>query len=123
MTHPRDAKGRFIRRTSPAPLPPTPSPDPSRRAAGQLAAAATRLRQPLDDRPTSILIAAMDDLPVVMRMTVSNADDPPPPRGSAGRRTRHDGIGGALSVIVLRTTLMVSPSSPVGVCGGLPQPW
>ena len=38
-------------------------PDPSRRAAGQLAAAATRLRQPLNGRPTSILIA--DGLPVV----------------------------------------------------------
>ena len=31
--------------------------------AGQLAAAATRLRQPLNGRPTSILIAVLDDLP------------------------------------------------------------
>jgi hypothetical protein len=92
MTHPRAAEGRFIRRTTPAPLP--PHADPSRRAAGQLAAAATRLRQPLNGGPTSILIAAIDDLPVVMRMTVSDADDPAAakrvrrPRNSARRHRR-----------------------------------
>jgi hypothetical protein len=43
---------------------------------GSVAVAATRLRQPLNGRPTSIRIAALDDLPVVMRTTVSDADDP-----------------------------------------------
>jgi hypothetical protein len=73
MTHPRNAKGRFHARSAAAPR---RLPDPSRRPAGQLAAAATRLRQPLNGGPTSILVAAIDDLPVVMRMTVSDADDP-----------------------------------------------
>ena len=38
--------------------------------------ATKRTRQPLNGGPTSILIAAVDDLPVVMRMTVSDAADP-----------------------------------------------
>jgi hypothetical protein len=45
MTHPRNAKGRFHARSAAASR---RLPDPSRRAAGQLAAAATPLRQPLN---------------------------------------------------------------------------
>ena len=47
------------------------------------APSARRLRQPLNGQPASILIAALDDLPVVMRMTVSDADDP-----AAAKRAR-----------------------------------
>jgi hypothetical protein len=66
MTHPRAAKGRFIRRTTPI-----------RRAVPPVSWPLQRheLRQPLNGRPTSILIAALDDLPV-MRMTVPAVDDP-----------------------------------------------
>ena len=54
-----------------------------------------RLRQPLNGQPTSILIAALDDLPVVMRMTVSDANDPAAAKrarwvqNSARRHRRH----------------------------------
>jgi hypothetical protein len=46
------------------------------------APSARRLRQPLNGQPASILIAALDDLPV-MRMTVSDANDP-----AAAKRAR-----------------------------------
>ena len=93
MTPPRDSRGRFVRAPRPHRCRRTSSSPSARRAAGQLAAAATRLRQPLNGRPTSILIAALDDLPV-MRMTVSDADDPAAAkrarwaRNSARRRRR-----------------------------------
>jgi hypothetical protein len=45
MMHPRDAKGRFVRRTAAAACHLSRQ---ARRAAGQPAAAATRLRQPLN---------------------------------------------------------------------------
>ena len=51
----RDAKGRFVRHTVPAPLAASGG-----RAAGQLAAAATRLPQPLNGKPTPIV--ALDHL-------------------------------------------------------------
>ena len=80
MTPPRETVAvRFVRRIRCRRTSSCPSAAPCR----QLAAAATRLRQPLNGRPTSILIAAINDLPVVMRMTVSDADAP-----AAAKRAR-----------------------------------
>jgi len=51
----------------------------------------------------------------------ANADDPPPPREPAWRRTRNDGIGGAPSVIVLMTTLTRRPRQ-CAAAGPCPAP-
>ena len=61
MTHPRDAKGRFVRRTAPAPLPPHVI-FPVRRAVPPVSWPLQRPPAPAVERrtPTSILIAALD---------------------------------------------------------------
>ena len=122
MTHPRAVKG-LASSGAPRPLRCRPTPSsrsvaPCRRSAGRCSdttAPAVEWRT-----PTSILIAAVDVL--VMRMTVSDADDPVAAKRArwaqnSARRHRRRALGDSSD-----DHPDSSPSSPVCVCAALPQP-
>jgi hypothetical protein len=73
MTHPRDAKGRFVRRTAAAAC---HLPRQARRAAGQLAAAATRLRQTLNGGHVNPYRRSSTILRIVTLMSPSSSPVP-----------------------------------------------
>ena len=89
-------------------------------------------RHPLYGRPTSILIAALDDLPV-MRMTVSDADDPAAAKRArwarnSARRHRRRALGDCsddhpdVFVLVCVRLLRLAPA-PIEQRAGRPAAW